>query len=479
MVETGYNSRCYPDGISEFDQECFDRVLAVPGMRENVHPTGTWGRRIVDVQITSVPPNIVVQPLFILSDESNPTSESVQNCIRLVVYRWDCKEFSGWKTFPLVLKFPDGSELPIVVPDSRNITDGHSLRINVPKTTTLTERKYQKNRNIPRIIFNLAAKLNSRPPNTRRYLESRRKLIDVVQCTSLFIILGDAEMLKLVQDSNIPNFLTAYLSVIPGSFKADMVRYYLIYRFGGMYHDDKSFVRHCVDSPAFDSILQGEGAEESRCDMLIGSEKKKHEITYLAARPGSPIMLLALEKSIENILKRVYGKDSLDITGCTMLTTILNESNLRYIPRLERSSKASQDFDVKWEICRGEIIAPLAIDDDTLCYIFAGCNPQKISQEIMAETLSLDPLDAKKELEKIAHGQEIDIHWSRTQLINQPFPPTYYDTMWHRREVYIDKNIPLSSSNSGVILSVVLFFIFGSLISLLGWLISQVKPYYW
>jgi hypothetical protein len=326
-----------PEPISEVDAQSFG-VIRDSWIKEKILPTGTHGRRIADLKVRDLPPNLVINLLM------------VEDQLKIVLYRWDRNSKNGWTSFSIKLVFPDDRVQEVVVPASCDLEDGHSFFIKVEYPEALRERSYQKDRKIPRILFNLSPSLEGRKDIVKKHVILGRNIIDMVQCTSIFINLEDDDMFRLASECEIPNFTEAYNSIIPMSYKADLMRYYLLYKFGGMYHDDKSVVRHSLDSDVFDSIL-------GEADMFIGCEEDAHEITYMAARAGSPIMLTTLNKAIDNIMRRDYCGHPLSITGKHMITALLIEKGCKIV-----KTTMSKKLNLVWEECLGELIARLPMD---------------------------------------------------------------------------------------------------------------------
>jgi hypothetical protein len=67
----------------DVDEESFAKIMAVPWLRSNVVPPDPrWGKRICDVEISSLPSFLIAQPM--LTDD-----------VLLVIYRWDRYDYLG------------------------------------------------------------------------------------------------------------------------------------------------------------------------------------------------------------------------------------------------------------------------------------------------------------------------------------------------------------------------------------------------
>ncbi len=103
-----------------------------------------------------------------------------------------------------------------------------------------------------------------------------------------------------------PEYYTLYQSILPGAYKADLFRYLVLYREGGVYIDCKSstivplrtFIPRKVGFVSFLDRPQG-----------------SIQISFIASAPGHPILKKCIEIAFNNIRNKSYGTYPLDITG--------------------------------------------------------------------------------------------------------------------------------------------------------------------
>lgn len=415
-----------------------EAICSAPWLKSSIVPTGKkWGNQIVDVTVAGLPKNLIGLPLLI------PESPDE---ILFVTHRWDRKASLGWDAFLIILAFPDGSRYEVEIPASVKLEDGHSYRIPISTANTvLRERPKQMGRSIPRIVYNLSAPLVKQQSEAiRSSIENVREIADLIHCSaSLYLIIEDEAGLKEVENSGIPNFLEAYQALRPGSYKADLLRYYLLYKYGGVYLDDKSIMRAPLDSDIMDSIFVSSKGES--CDLFICVNRGTPEIAFMGSRRGSPIMLLALEMGISNVIKRVYGHDRLSITGNTMFKQIVDSG-----------------------------IAPETQEEPT---------PQDAATllrgaKCWGETVTF--LSMAKSNEAIINDN--NIVWYRQAVAASDWPKlsTYYWDLWGHRSVFVDGNAvpnPLNmvicSDNSRAVLVALLF---STLFCTVGYILSRFPP---
>ena len=432
-----------PIPVSDLERQSFDSILSVPWLKDSVVPTGLkWGRRIADVKMSHLPDHLIGQVMLIPSDEKDLRSVHLTDEIRIVIYRCDRYDYLGWvETFSVTLTFPDETVYEVEIPPSFRLIDGHSLRVSVNTGTPVRERAQQLSRSIPRVIYNLSAPATKQiSQDVVRLLKNVRRMANLLQCTSLYLVLEDDACRKEIEASGIPHFVEAYNALRAPSYKADLVRYYLLYKYGGVYLDDKTQLNESLDSSLFDSILGGEGM----CDLFICTHKTP-EIAFMAARQGSPIMLKALQTAIGRVVNREYTKHRLGITGNYLFTETMTQNGGNPLNIL-----SANPIGVKWVSYWGERCALLPI-------IFS-------NDGILVNRRFL---------------------WRRQVIPTSdwPKPPSHYKSLWSQRMVFADGNPPpsiisniISSRGMQIALQVTITLVI--LISL-GFIISRFPPIKW
>lgn len=114
----------------------------------------------------------------------------------------------------------------------------------------------------------------------------------------------DQEGVRIMKEYFDPKVLKAFNKVIPGAFKADILRLCLLYRYGGVYADIKINLRYPLNSFLTEDLVLVKDVPSS-C-IWNG---------FMAATPKHPYIKLFLDLSVDNVLNERYGDDSLDITG--------------------------------------------------------------------------------------------------------------------------------------------------------------------
>jgi hypothetical protein len=102
------------------------------------------------------------------------------------------------------------------------------------------------------------------------------------------------------------DIISAFDALIPGSFKADLWRYCVLYEKGGVYVDHKVKFRGALRD------VIGEGDEMV---VPLDADKKHVQIGFMGFVPKHPLLKYVIDKTVENIKKEIIGLRDLEITG--------------------------------------------------------------------------------------------------------------------------------------------------------------------
>ena len=116
--------------------------------------------------------------------------------------------------------------------------------------------------------------------------------------------------------------LGAFDALVPGAYKADLWRYCVLYKYGGVYLDIKlspvegfrlkdlcTSNQYCKDIP--------ESCVEGSVSLFNG---------FLVSRPCNPIMMNCIKRILENVRNRYYGTRDLEPTGPVLLGSFFHPS---------------------------------------------------------------------------------------------------------------------------------------------------------
>ena len=181
----------------------------------------------------------------------------------------------------------------------------------------------------------------------------------------------DEDCKTFIKENFDEDVLNAYCNLIPGAFKADLWRYCILYKRGGIYMDIKYSTAENVKLIDFTDkeyfILERPLSDEN---MLISDETKlinnKMIINMrtrntnnkgvfsrniypiyngiLICKPGNTILLECINRIVQNVKNKNYGDDPLDITGPILLGKVYFNNNF-----IKNSNKLN-DFELYYSI---------------------------------------------------------------------------------------------------------------------------------
>lgn len=100
--------------------------------------------------------------------------------------------------------------------------------------------------------------------------------------------------------------ISAYDALIPGSFKADLWRYCVLYEKGGVYVDHKV---------KFRGSLRDVIGRDDEMVFPLDADKKHVQIGFMGFIPKHPLLKYVIDKTVANIKKEMVGQRDLEITG--------------------------------------------------------------------------------------------------------------------------------------------------------------------
>ncbi len=119
---------------------------------------------------------------------------------------------------------------------------------------------------------------------------------------------SNTESEKFIRD-NFPEYLEDYNVLVPGAYKADLLRLLLLYRYGGVYSDIG-----IVYLKPLNTFISNESLVVCR-DQGIPLPSYYLYNAFIASIPRHPIIKQIIDVIINNIRSRFYGTGSLDPTG--------------------------------------------------------------------------------------------------------------------------------------------------------------------
>jgi mannosyltransferase OCH1-like enzyme len=104
--------------------------------------------------------------------------------------------------------------------------------------------------------------------------------------------------------------LQAFDTLVPGAYKADLWRYCILYKKGGIYLDIKY---KSVNNFKFITLMERE-------HWVLDADGDGIYNALIVAKPGNEILRRAIDQVVENVKNRFYGSSQLEPTGPKLLS---------------------------------------------------------------------------------------------------------------------------------------------------------------
>jgi mannosyltransferase OCH1-like enzyme len=133
-----------------------------------------------------------------------------------------------------------------------------------------------------------------------------------------YFLFDDHDCLEFIKNNYDENVFNAYNSLIPGAYKADLWRYCILYKKGGLYLDIKY---RPLDNFHFVNLMEDE-------HFVLDNDKSSIYNALMVCKPGNALLLKAIYKIVENVENKFYGESFLEPTGPMLLKKLIDENNL-------------------------------------------------------------------------------------------------------------------------------------------------------
>jgi len=124
-----------------------------------------------------------------------------------------------------------------------------------------------------------------------------------------YFLFDDNDCREFIKTNFPVDVLNAYDSLIPGAYKADLWRYCILYKMGGIYLDIKY---EPINGFKFYNLLEKEHWVQDVTEANVYN-------ALMVCKAGNPILLKAIVQICENVKNKYYGDGFLDPTGPALL----------------------------------------------------------------------------------------------------------------------------------------------------------------
>jgi mannosyltransferase OCH1-like enzyme len=153
-----------------------------------------------------------------------------------------------------------------------------------------------------------------------------------------FHLFDDEDCKTFLEQYFVPEVANTYEKLIPGAYKADLWRYCVLYKHGGIYMDIKFKFADNID--VYSMFVQ-----ENQEVFVEDSEHPRKGIynAFMICRPGNQKMLYCINKIIENVNNKYFGEDPLYPTGPMLLKSAFSEEELNRIEYKNKNVHINSD----------------------------------------------------------------------------------------------------------------------------------------
>jgi mannosyltransferase OCH1-like enzyme len=135
-----------------------------------------------------------------------------------------------------------------------------------------------------------------------------------------FYFFDDADCETFIEKHFPTEVLYSFRALIPGAYKADLWRYCVLYKLGGIYMDIKY---HPLRPFRLIQLTQQE-------HWVLDADNNGVYNAVMVCKPGNPILLKAIAQIVANVKNRYYGNNCLEPTGPSLLSKYFTDGEKKH-----------------------------------------------------------------------------------------------------------------------------------------------------
>lgn len=170
--------------------------------------------------------------------------------------------------------------------------------------------------------------------HSKELLPSVKESIETVQLLNpefQYFLFDQDECRQFIHDNYPQDVLDAYDMLLPEAYKADLWRYCVLYKLGGIYLDSKLIP---VNNFKFIYMID----KEHFCkDLPNPAYKQGIYNAFIICKPGNKIIEQCIQKCVENCKHKFYGDTCLEVTGPTMMIQFFNQHDMEECEELHHT----------------------------------------------------------------------------------------------------------------------------------------------
>ncbi len=135
-----------------------------------------------------------------------------------------------------------------------------------------------------------------------------------------YVYYDDQTCDEFIEENFHYRIVNAYKTLVPGAYKADLFRYCLLYKHGGIYLDASMY---CLKS--FEDMIWSKTDKHYQFVSAVDQDQSGGAYNaFIAAVPKHPILAMAINICVHRIERREYGRSTLYPTGPYVLGDAIN-----------------------------------------------------------------------------------------------------------------------------------------------------------
>lgn len=177
------------------------------------------------------------------------------------------------------------------------------------------------------------------PPKMKELVETIKK----DNPAFYYELFDDSKCAKFIQTYFEPDVLKAYISLVPGAYKADLWRYCVLYIHGGIYMDIKL---RPVNGFKLSSVIDKEYFVRDRNGSTSTDNNHCVWNGFMVCYPGSDICKKAIDQIVKNVNTGYYGINPLYPTGPCLLMNYFSQSEILSFPFSYKPKEGSKNYSI-------------------------------------------------------------------------------------------------------------------------------------
>lgn len=173
--------------------------------------------------------------------------------------------------------------------------------------------------NIPRVIYKTGPKPYDELPDSTKLLH--REWLDAHPWLTM-VYYDDVDALNFIRSHFDEPVVEAFMRLKPGAYRADLLRYCLLYEFGGIYSDLTQRLLVSLDTLIDfekDTLVLTRDRYDVKCNL------EGIQIAFMAAVPKLPVFKTAIDMIVYNSSNMLYSCSPLALTGPVLFRRALDK----------------------------------------------------------------------------------------------------------------------------------------------------------